>query len=682
VLLLLPGINAFPYPSATAAYSDITITHYPNAVFLRDSIVEYGQIPLWSPTILSGYPFFANPLSGLWYPLSWLALVLPLPFGFNLLTIVHLLIGGLGMYFFLRTLDRSHFAALFGALAFEAMPKIFAHYGAGHLTMVYAISLTPWLLLAEARSWKSYGIFWLRQPGLVLALIALADPRWALYAGALWLAFSMAEGNQSWKSKFIWIGKHGLIAVALSAPLLLPLIEYSQLSTRANMQLADVLAFSLPPEGLLGILTAPFGAVHEWVAYPGIVVLMLAIGTALSPKKSMLDYLWIGVALFSLAFSSGQNLPWFEIIARLPGFSLLRVPPRIMPLASLPLIILATGAFQTFLQVNSDLNSRRRFNLVLAVIVFLLTALCLVIWFSTNRFPFGIGFSLIVLLSFIVLLGTHKRKWIADSFLLIGVLVLSSLDLGVADAALFFPRNEQPVRAEGASVADFLAKLSGRYRVYSPSYSIPQQTAADYRLELADGVDPLQLQSYVDYMEIATGIKNDAYSITLPPFASSNPATDNDDSIPNLKSLALLNVGYIASEFEIDLDGLELAEKIGHTYLFRIGEARPRAYIEDKVSDVEITLWSPNRIELSAQGPGRLVLSEVMYPGWVARIDGTTLEILPYEGILRSVNLSAGNHEVVFEFRPASLYIGFSLFVITSASLCWTYGQEKRRGAA
>ena len=85
LFLLLPALADFPYPSTQALFSDLTISHYPNAEYLRQSLLSGGSLPLWSPGILSGYPFAANPLSGIWYPPGWLALVLPLPHAFNLL---------------------------------------------------------------------------------------------------------------------------------------------------------------------------------------------------------------------------------------------------------------------------------------------------------------------------------------------------------------------------------------------------------------------------------------------------------------------------------------------------------------------------------------------------------------------------------------------------------------------
>jgi len=154
LLLLLPSLKSFPYPASGSQYSDLVISHYPNAVFLKEAITNWQDIPLWSPTILSGYPFAANPLSGLWYPLGWLMLLLPLPLGFNILVGLHLIWGGLGMYKLMNEEGLGHAAALFAGLAFALLPKFFAHYGAGHLTLLYAVPWTPWLLWSQRTEHK------------------------------------------------------------------------------------------------------------------------------------------------------------------------------------------------------------------------------------------------------------------------------------------------------------------------------------------------------------------------------------------------------------------------------------------------------------------------------------------------------------------------------------------------
>ena len=58
VAFLIPYLGEFILPP-NSMYSDLLISHLPNAEFIRQSLSQWGQIPLWSPTILSGYPFFA-----------------------------------------------------------------------------------------------------------------------------------------------------------------------------------------------------------------------------------------------------------------------------------------------------------------------------------------------------------------------------------------------------------------------------------------------------------------------------------------------------------------------------------------------------------------------------------------------------------------------------------------------
>ncbi len=53
--------------------------------------------------------------------------------------------------------------------------------------------------------------------------------------------------------------------------------------------------------------------------------------------------------------------------------------------------------------------------------------------------------------------------------------------------------------------------------------------------------------------------------------------------------------------------------------------------------------------------PGMLVLADMDYPGWTARLGDEPRDLLLADGYFRALPLPAGSHEVSFEFRPASL---------------------------
>src|SRR3990170_7026543 len=121
-LTLHPGFVPF---APRAPYSDLLITHLPNAAYIRDSLARYAQWPLWNAQILAGQPFAADPLAGMWYPPNLLLLPrsVPLPFAFNLLFALHFAWAGYGLFRFLRGEGLDPGPALLGSLAFMGTPK-------------------------------------------------------------------------------------------------------------------------------------------------------------------------------------------------------------------------------------------------------------------------------------------------------------------------------------------------------------------------------------------------------------------------------------------------------------------------------------------------------------------------------------------------------------------------------
>ena len=158
VLFLLPVLIYLPtfggnaaVPPGDSAFSDLLVTHYPYLLYLRESIVTNHQVPLWANLIQSGAPFAANPLAGIFYLPGWIAMLFPLPAGLSITLAGHVVLGTWGMFKFLRQKRIGITGSIFGALSFGLMPKLAAHFGAGHVTLIYAISWTPWLLSAAGK---------------------------------------------------------------------------------------------------------------------------------------------------------------------------------------------------------------------------------------------------------------------------------------------------------------------------------------------------------------------------------------------------------------------------------------------------------------------------------------------------------------------------------------------------
>lgn len=644
VALFLPGINGFAYPSMDSYFSDIAISHYPNALYLKNALLEQHTIPLWSDAILGGAPFAANPLSGLWYPPGWLALLFPLPLGFNIIVIAHIILGGIGLALFLRQLSLSDSSAIFGGLAFSLMPKYFAHFGAGHLTLCYAVPLTPWLLLAASSQKKK----WYTQPGLILGLIFLADVRWAAFAGLLWLAWEISQRKSIWLDWGKNISAQIVLAALFAAPLALPLLEFMRLSTRTQLEAKDILSFSLPPLRLLGLLFPDLGGFHEFTIYSGAVILLLAFVALLSKSLRKKTAFWLGLVAVTWVYSLGEYFPGLSYLAEIPGFSLLRVPPRILFLSGLGLAVLAAHGLDYLIQDHRNSKELKIIRMGFVAIFSFSIFVFLAIWLSSGsvaiNYLWGLSF-LIIAFVWIFLALANKVKPRVWQF---GVFLILVADLFFVAQSSFVIRPVDQVLSEGQQVAMYIANQPEKFRVYSPSYSIPQQTAAFYGLSLADGVDPMQRKNYIAYMDEATGVPRDGYSVTLPPFTSDDLSNVNQAYLPDETLLGALGIGYIVADFELPFSEIV---RFGNTRVYQIDAANP--YLMEPLNQIQINGFA-SEVKLSA----------LSYPGWQAWVDGERVEIEKVDALFSGLKLEEGEHEIVFKFRPISVYMGVGLGII------------------
>ncbi|MCL5958445.1 MAG: oligosaccharide flippase family protein [Chloroflexi bacterium] len=128
-LLPLDNLFAIPPYDALAAGLGITTPHnnlISDAVFqniswksfARESLL-HGEIPLWNPYTFSGVPFLAAGQYAVLYPLGILFYLLPVVSAYGWFTALHLFLGALSMYIYLRTIGVVRFGALISALAFE-----------------------------------------------------------------------------------------------------------------------------------------------------------------------------------------------------------------------------------------------------------------------------------------------------------------------------------------------------------------------------------------------------------------------------------------------------------------------------------------------------------------------------------------------------------------------------------
>jgi hypothetical protein len=540
--------------------------------------------------------------------------------------------------------------ALIGGLAYAGMPKIIDHIGAGHMSLVYAVCWMPWLMRNvecrpmndERRSSREAVIHRLSLTALVWAMIFLADVRWGVYAGVVMIVWWLAHNRTR-------IAISGLVAclalfVMLTAALWLPLLEFVGHSSRVGLTPEEAGILSLPARYSVGLLVPDVGGFQEYMTYLGIVPLVLAIIGAVKSRDRVGTLTVVALVLLSIWWALGSSAGLFTILVRLPGMTLLRVPSRAWFIVGLGASWLAVRGAAT---VESGWRlAGRTWNLASVGIIAALWVL-------------AIGGSVVAKKPVVNLVITAA----AVTGVLIALRVRPALQTLAVVAAVellwvnsTFIESRPVVRSP---VAEWLANQPGVWRVYSPSYSLPQLDAAQLGLEQVDGVNPLQLAGTVAFLEAATGVKRAGYSVTLPPFPADEDggvvvAMANANAVPDARLLGQMNVRFVLSEFDIQSEGLELRTQIGSTRIYK------NEFDAGRVRGGILVSWSPNRIVVVTDGSRRLTLSEVWYPGWVGNVDGVPTEV-DQDGIFRSETVGSGSRRVVFQFQPTVVYVGVGL---------------------
>jgi uncharacterized membrane protein YfhO len=125
----------------------------------------------------------------------------------------------------------------------------------------------------------------------------------------------------------------------------------------------------------------------------------------------------------------------------------------------------------------------------------------------------------------------------------------------------------------------------------------------------------------------------------------------------------------VAPDFDPEREVVLLAGEDQDGISPREGSAPPDPV--DFAARVEMTLYEPLQVVMEAETnhPGFLVLSDLLYPGWEARIDGERVPIYEANASVRAVPLNEGAHTVEFDFRPKPLLYGAIISVASAVVL-------------
>ena len=150
-LLVLASYPQVWFGFQTFVYRDFGVFSYPNAYYLRESFWR-GEIPLWNPLNNCGVPFLAQWNMQALYPPALFYLLLPLSWSLGVFCLLHLFLGGLGMFVLVQRWLHNRFAAAFAGV-------VFAFNGLMLNSLIWpatiaALGWMPWVVWLTERAWR------------------------------------------------------------------------------------------------------------------------------------------------------------------------------------------------------------------------------------------------------------------------------------------------------------------------------------------------------------------------------------------------------------------------------------------------------------------------------------------------------------------------------------------------
>jgi hypothetical protein len=431
-------------------------------------------------------------------------------------------------------------------------------------------------------------------------------------------------------------------------------------------------------------LGAPTNQVEAQL-YFGLIPLILALAEIFSAirTRDRVSLIWIALAVLFLLYTPG----WILAVTRhLPGFDFFQDPGRYGVITTLGVAVLAGKSLDRLRSTGALWLS---LALLVGFVAALWTALTLTsqaedLAASSGAFdPFVLGsftissefvsglmvVGLVALVLAIVgqYLGrTPERRQLATvgrGVFTICALAVTALDLWLVSRVVTYSGMvaDPPINhLQDSPVRKLLAERGGTARVYAPYPN------------LGTVLDAAATPVYLTFGPAAY----DDPKLTMP--GGDSPKRQQVDWMRRAGVTHVLSfepperLGYPARLIWCGFDPL-LNPAMGRYdepfYLSELEGSRGRISWErpDAERSAKITEFRSNRVavQTESKSAGRLILTDLMYPGWQVTLDGTPADALTVDGMFRGVDVPAGKHSVVWSYHPRSFYWGLAISVTT-----------------
>lgn len=625
---------------------DIMDYFFPQKVYLAKWLAE-GDLPLWNNLVNLGYPFVADSQIALWYPTTIpLYSMMSVEGAFQTNILIHYVIAFLGTWAYARTIGLRQTGSLACAMAFTYgwfPPRLSVEWAVttGCYFPVVLLGIERYLTTSRGRwlAWIAfaYGLQ-LLAGHFSLAFITHLTASIYTFVRLFWVR-RRSDSVKGWRP-FALVLVMQAAGFLIAGAQLAPTWELRQQSSRGGLPIPEV-DHGRIPWNHLHQLVMPWIAYHNDMSeYPppytngpaaslfvGVLPFLAAVWVAVRPRrrKRVLSF-WLVAIPIAVVFAIGLVTPIYKY---LPGFGYFKIPGRYSLIAAIGLAAMAGAGADRAL----SLMRQRRVSpkLVRACVAIA----CVITFIDLYNYGRRVAFTSFVPMTIDVLLkDSHFAKVAAEA---------------PEPLRMVLPGNNALTATGISAVPGFLGLAPAAY--------------VDHASRIPVSIDP------------------------------NRPPADG------LKLLQQYGVTHVAFEFPFDAEawGLRPDGQIYDSFLSRVmdrydpnygpdGGVRPfymaavpdtrgrSCVLDDAGADVpsattHIVEYRPDRVVLDVETPvaANAVLTDLPYPGWHVAIDGQQAEAQVFDGLFRSVNVTAGSHQIVWEYRPVSIAVGWLITAVGCA---------------
>lgn len=706
----------------TLFFRDIQLLFMPMKSFLANCWGQ-GQLPLWHPGIFCGSPFLTDIQTGVFYPLSILFYLAPMPYAFNIFVISHFVLASCFVYAIIRHWNRSIPAACLGAMCFTLGGYLVST--ANVLNNLQSAIWLPIIFLCFEKSSSRHTIFYGLLTAIFLAIQFLAgEPQLLLFTLVLLFFYNLVVNKQSrWFHRLsknsMALAAIGALSVLLVAVQLLPTWEMIQNSIRASgFSFEEATRHSLNPLALLQLLGPPTFDIYQsgnksfsWLlsCYFGLIPLICAT-TAIVLVQDHRVRFWTVCLCISVFFALGKHTPLFCLAYNIvPFLKAFRFPAKFMFIFAYAIAFLSAFGLDFILE-----KSTRAQRSTMAVLGLFILAFCIVFTLQATR-PDAVAphvalnwktLLVICISGFCIML--FMKEVLNGPTMCVLLILLCTVDLVLAHVSLnpvvpatFYthkPRLLHCLEQTQRSKRLFVQECSWKNaQSLEPGPFFLQHlwrqhlwpnTGTLYNISYVNGIGGIETQyqwfitELLEKLSFSKRIRFLELTHTGHLVAWPNEEIERQMSSGRLKRIQknlyelpqVMPLAYMVPDVIVAADQAKaIKETLKDDFdSWQCVVLEEGGYVPNTGGGggqvFNIVAKGPNTMEIAAKSHGGyLVFLDAFYPGWDVLVDGQKREVLRANGLFKAVFLDPGVHKIVFAYRPQSFAWGLRISFI---SLC------------